>query len=133
MIEFYPQIKNVHIWLAVASGVLFAVRGACALLGMRWPGWLLVRWTSYTIDTALLTAAAMLLTILPSGLFANGWLTVKVLLVAIYIALGVLAMRPARTQRQRAVLYVAALLVYAQVYAIARAHHPLGWFASWLL
>src|SRR3546814_9370768 len=60
MIEFYPQIKMFHIALALLSGGLFALRGAGVLAGMRWPHWLAVRWTSYAIDTSLLTAALML-------------------------------------------------------------------------
>ena len=36
MIEFYPQIKYVHILLAMLSGTLFAVRGGFALAGDTW-------------------------------------------------------------------------------------------------
>lgn len=132
MMAFYPQIKTVHLWLALASGAFFAVRGLCALLGMRWPRWLAVKWTSYTIDTALLTAAAMLFTMLPAGMFANGWLAMKLMLVAAYIVLGILCMRATRPRAQRALLYVAALAVFAQVYGIARMHHPAGWLAPLL-
>ncbi|GHB97663.1 SirB2 family protein [Thermomonas carbonis] len=132
MIEFYPQIKQFHIALALLSGSLFALRGGFALGGARWPQALPVKWLSYAIDTALLTAALMLLTILPWAMFANGWLLAKIALLVAYVVLGVLAMRPGRTQRGRATCYVAALLVFASVYAIARAHHPLGALARWL-
>jgi len=130
MIEFYPQIKHVHILLAVLSGAIFAVRGGCALAGMRWPQALPVKWLSYTIDTCLLTAALMLLTILPWAMFANGWLLTKIVLIVVYVVLGVFAMRPGRRQRTRAISYTAALLVFAGIYGIARAHHPLGWLAA---
>ena len=76
MIEFYPQIRNVHILAITLSGCLFALRGLGLLLGMRWPQWPPVKYLSYTIDTVLLTAALMLMTILPGAMFANGWLTV---------------------------------------------------------
>lgn len=132
MIEFYPHIKHVHIAMALASGALFALRGAGVLAGMRWPHWLAVRWTSYTIDTALLTAALMLLTILPGGLFVNGWLTVKVGLVVVYVVLGVFAIRRGRSRAAKAGFYVAALATFGLVYSIARAHHPLGLLQSWL-
>ncbi|HRN60840.1 MAG TPA: SirB2 family protein [Luteimonas sp.] len=128
MIEFYPQIKHAHIGLALLSGGLFALRGALLLGGARWPNAAPVRYLSYGIDTALLTAAMMLLTILPGALYANGWLTVKVVLLVVYVVLGVFALRRGRTRRTRAICYVAALLVFAQVYYIARAHHPLGAF-----
>jgi hypothetical protein len=37
VIEFYPQIRAVHIGAVLASGALFALRGAGVLGGMRWP------------------------------------------------------------------------------------------------
>ena len=132
MIEFYPQIKQFHVFVALLSGLLFAVRGAFALAGARWPRALPVKWLSYAVDTTLLTAAMMLLTILPAAMFANGWLLAKVALVVVYVVLGVFAMRSGRTQRTRAICYVAALLVFATIYGIARAHHPLGVLARWL-
>lgn len=126
MIEFYAQIKGVHILAILCSGALFALRGSGLLLGMRWPMAAPARHVSYTIDTVLLTAAMMLLTILPSGLYANGWLTTKLVLVLCYILLGVFAFKRDRSTRSRAVLFIAAVLVYAQIYCIARTHHPLG-------
>ena len=126
MIEFYLQIKQFHVFVAVLSGVLFAVRGAFLLAGARWPQALPVKWLSYAVDTALLTAALMLLTILPWSMFANGWLLLKVGLVVAYVVVGVFALRRGRTRRTRAACYVAALLVFGAIYSIARAHHPLG-------
>lgn len=130
MIEYYPQIKHAHVGLAMASGALFAVRGAAVLCGWRWPMTWPLRWSSYAIDTALLTAALMLLTILPWGMFANGWLLVKIALLVVYIVLGIFALRRARTWRFRACCYLAALLTFLCVYSIARAHHPLGALAG---
>ncbi len=130
MIEFYPQIKQFHILLALLSGAIFALRGAFALAGMHWPQALPVKWLSYTIDTCLLTAALMLLTILPWAMFGNGWLLTKIVLIVVYVVLGVFAMRPGRRQRTRALCYAAALLLFAGIYGIARAHHPLGWLAA---
>ena len=129
MIEFYPQIKQFHIIVALLSGSLFAVRGAFALAGARWPQALPVKWLSYTVDTALLTAAMMLLTILPWAMFANGWLLAKIAMIVGYVVLGVLAMRPQRSRRERSLYYAAALLAFAAIYGIARAHHPMGWLA----
>ena len=126
MIEFYPQIRHVHIASAIASGALFALRGAAVLAGARWPLSAPVRWLSYAIDTVLLTAALMLLRILPWSMFGNGWLLAKVTLIAGYILLATLALRGNRTTTTRAGFYLAALLTFGFVVAIARAHHPLG-------
>ncbi len=126
MITFYPDIKLVHVSTAMISGSVFAVRGLALLLGMRWPRAALVRYLSYTIDTVLLTAAMMLLTVLPAALFANGWLLVKVGFIVAYVALGLLTFRTSARGARQIALYIAALLCFVQVYAIARSHHPAG-------
>lgn len=132
MLVFYPDIKLVHMSAAIGSGALFALRGgAGVILGMRWPSAAAVRYLAYTVDTVLLTAAMMLLTVLPAGLFANGWLAVKIAFLLAYVTLGVLAFRPQRPRRQRALLFAAALLCYLQIYAIARSHHPAGALYGW--
>ena len=132
MIEFYPEIKAVHIGCVVASGGLFALRGALLLAGQRWANHAVLRWLSYAIDTVLLTAALMLVTVLRQYPFVHGWLTVKVLLLVVYIVLGSLALKRARTTRGRAVAYVAALATLAFIWSVARAHHPLGVLAGFL-
>lgn len=125
MIAFYPDIKLVHMSAALTSGALFLLRALALLAGMHWPRAAVVRYLSYTVDTVLLTAALLLLTILPAALFANGWLLVMGFLLA-FIVMGLLAFRPQRQPGTRVVLAGVALLCYVQVYAIARAHHPLG-------
>ena len=126
MITFYPDIKLVHMASALTSGGLFALRALAMLAGMRWPRFAAVRYLSYTIDTVLLTAAMMLLTILPGALYANGWLWVKLTLVTAYVVLGILAFRPQRGRAARWALVLAAGACFVQAYFIARFHHPLG-------
>jgi uncharacterized membrane protein SirB2 len=132
MIEFYPQIRHVHILAVILSGSVFVLRGLFALAGARWPHAAPVRYLSYTIDTTLLTAALMLVSILPGAMFANGWLATKLVLVVVYVVLGVLAMKRGRTPGIRRGCYVAALLVFITIFGIARMHHPLGWLYPWL-
>ena len=126
MLEFYPEIRWVHICAVIASGSFFALRGAGVLAGARWPMWAPLRYLTYTIDTVLLTAALMLVTILHQYPFVQAWLTVKVLLLVVYIVLGTFALKRARTQQARAIFYIAALAVFLFIASVARAHHPLG-------
>ncbi len=130
MIELYPQIKHLHILMVTLSGTLFAMRGAGVLLHGRWPMSRLARWASYAIDTTLLTTALMLLTILPWTAFSNGWLAVKLTLLVAYIVLGTFALKRARSMRTRAILFALALLTYGWMITSARAHHPMGIFAT---
>lgn len=130
MAEFYLQIKWVHIAAVIASGALFFVRGGAQLLGARWTMAAPLRYLSYTVDTVLLTAALMLATILHQMPFVNGWLTAKVLLLVVYIVLGSFALKRATKRSQQAICWIGALLVYAFIISIARAHSPLGFFAT---
>ncbi|MGY1457585.1 SirB2 family protein [Luteimonas sp. A534] len=132
MIEFYPQIKWVHVATVLASGLLFALRGLLVQAGRpRLATAAPVRYLSYAIDTTLLTAALMLLTILPGAMFANGWLAAKLALLVVYVVLGTFALKRGRTPRVRVACYFAALAVFGFMYTIARTHHPGG--LAWLL
>jgi uncharacterized membrane protein SirB2 len=126
MLEFYPQIKAVHIAAVIASGSLFALRGAAVQFGAKWAMAAPLRYLSYSIDTVLLTAALMLATILHQLPFVHGWLTAKVLLLVCYVVLGTFALKRGRTRAVRTSCWIAALLVYLFIVSIARAHHPLG-------
>ena len=128
MLEYYVQIKWVHVAAVLASGGLFALRGLLLHLGaggvaMAWP----LRFLSYGVDTVLLTAALMLLTILPHAMFANGWLALKLLLLPVYVVLGSFALKRGRTAQARVGCWLAALAVYSTMLGIARMHHPMGW------
>jgi uncharacterized membrane protein SirB2 len=126
MIEFYPQIKLLHVAAVFASGSLFLLRGIAGQAGAAWGMAAPVRYLSYTIDTVLLTAALMLLTILPAAVFANGWLWTKVALLVVYVGLGTFALKRGRTAPGRFACFVGALVVFAGMYMIARTHDPLG-------
>lgn len=135
MIEFYAEIRLVHIWSVIFSGSLFFLRGAALLAGegtalariaMSMP----VKLASYTIDTVLLTAALMLMTIVQQYPFIDHWLTVKVVLLFVYVGLGIAAFRFARTRAERAGLWAAALAVFLFIVSVARAHDPAGIFAG---
>jgi len=129
VIEFYPEIRWVHIAAVLTSGALFALRGAAMLAGARWYMAAPLRYLSYTIDTVLLTAALMLATVLRQYPFVHGWLTTKVLLLVVYVVLGSYALKRGATRAARARTYFAALLVYAFIISVARAHDPRGIFA----
>ena len=126
MFELYEPIKWLHVGAVTASGTLFLARGLGIQGQQRWPLHPAIRYLSYGIDSILLTAALMLVTMLPHGLFSNGWLTVKLLLIACYVVLGSFALRRARSSRARLLCFIAALMVFAFFISIARAHDPLG-------
>lgn len=132
MIEFYPEIRLVHIAAVLASGGLFLVRGLLLFTGVGWALLMPLRYLSYVIDTVLLTAALMLMTIVQQYPFVHAWLTVKVLLLVVYIALGVLAFRKGPTRAVRLACWLMAMAVYAFIISVARAHDPLGFLSGFI-
>ena len=129
MVEFYLPIRHVHIAAVLTSATLLLARGlALNLAGARWPLAWPLRYLSWTIDTVLLTAALMLMTITHQDPVRHGWLTVKVLLLVPYIVLGYMALRGA-TRGKRLTALAGAAAIFGYIYSVARAHDPLGWFA----
>jgi uncharacterized membrane protein SirB2 len=129
---WYPQLKSAHIVLVLASGGLFALRGALVLAGQGWAMARPWRLLSYGIDTLLLAAGVMLWAGLSLSPVASPWLGVKLLLLVLYVVLGSLALKRARTPAARCASYAAALGVYLFMASVARAHDPLGFLRPWL-
>jgi uncharacterized membrane protein SirB2 len=128
MIEFYLEIRLVHICAVIASGAIFLVRGLPLFVRAPWIAPL--RFLGYTVDTVLLTAALMLMAIVQQYPFVDAWLTAKLLLLLVYVALGFLAFRSARGLAMRRACWVAGLAIYLFIVSIARAHDPLGVFSG---
>ncbi|MCC7046218.1 MAG: SirB2 family protein [Alphaproteobacteria bacterium] len=129
MIEFYAQIKAVHVAAVLASGGLLAFRGLMLNLGYRWVLAAPIRLAAYAVDTTLLTAALMLTTIVHQYPFVDAWLTAKSVLVVFYLVLGSLTWR-ARGSAMRLGCWLAALAVFAFTVSVALARDPLGVFSA---
>lgn len=129
MAEHYLALRHAHIGLALLSVGLFCVRGLLMLgQSTRVHGaWL--RYPSYLIDTLLLTAALMLMSVIRQYPFVDGWLTMKVCLLLAYVVLGSVALKRGRSRNARAAAFLGALLVVTFIFGVARAHHPLGFLA----
>jgi uncharacterized membrane protein SirB2 len=130
LVDLYTQVRWTHISLVLVSGALFAARGIGVLLGAGWSMAPVVRRLSYTIDTALLVAALLLLFMLNINPFAVSWLSTKIALLLLYIVMGTLALKRARTLRMQQLCFVAALATYGFMLSVALAHHPFGIFAA---
>jgi uncharacterized membrane protein SirB2 len=125
----YLALRDLHIVCAALSGGLFTLRGLLQLADFPQVNRLWVRMLSWLIDAALFTAGVLLMLALHMYPPAQRWLSVKLLLLVLYIALGTLALKRARTRRGRALALLAALLVFLYMIGVAVRHHPAGWLA----
>lgn len=124
----YLLLKYIHIGSVIVSFTLFAFRGCLMLAESPWLKHWTLRITPHAVDTVLLVSALWLMTLVHQYPFVHPWLSVKVILLALYIVLGSFALKRGRTKRERGVYFVAALLVFLFIVSVARAHHPLGIF-----
>ena len=130
MTEYYLTLRHVHITCAILTITLFVFRGGLMLADSPWLQSRVLKTLPHVIDTVLLTSALMLTTVIHQYPFTTGWLTTKVLLLVAYVVLGHYAIKRGRTKAVRATAFVAALLVLGFLVSVARAHHPLGVFAT---
>lgn len=126
LIEFFPQVRHFHMACAAASLALFVTRGVWMLRGSpmlqrRW-----VRVVPHLVDTLLLASALTLAATIRQYPFVDAWLTAKVIALLAYIGLGTVALKRGRTVRVRTAAFIAALLVFGYIVAVARTHQVVG-------
>ena len=128
----YLALKHVHMTAVVLSLALFVLRGLWMAsdsprLAARW-----VKVVPHVIDTVLLLSALGLAATLGQWPFAQPWLTVKVVLLVVYIGLGMLALKPGRPKRVRLAAFLLALATFLFLVSVARAHDPWGALAPFV-
>lgn len=128
---WYPQIRSAHVGLVAASGALFSLRALGALAGARWPLRRGPRLASIAIDTLLLAAGVTLWAVLRLDLGHSPWLAAKLVLLVLYVVLGSLALRSARSAGVRLAGLLAAWAVFGTMVAIARTRNPWVWW-GWI-
>ena len=120
----YVVLKNLHLATIALTLTLFVLRGAWMMadsprLQARW-----VRIVPHVNDTLLLTSGISLAILMQQYPLVHGWLTAKFFALIAYIVLGTLALKRGKTKARRIAAWVAALLVFGYMAAVARAHDP---------
>jgi len=118
-------VKTVHMTCAAISITGFVIRGILMmieskLLRLRW-----VRIVPHIVDTLLLVSAVTLAVQLGFTPGNSPWLMAKIVGILAYIGLGFIALRFGRTKPIRITAWLAALLVFAYIVAVAVTMSPL--------
>ena len=122
----YLLFYYIHVTCVVLSISLFVIRGVWMMTDSDLLSRRVVRIVPHVIDTVLLVSAIALAMLIGQYPFVDGWLTVKVVALVVYIALGMVALRPGRTKRIRIVAFVLAILTFAFIVSVAVSRHPAG-------
>lgn len=124
----YFTVKLIHQCAVALSIAGFFVRGAAALAGAGWVRTRPARTVPHVIDTVLLVSALTLAWMLRLTPGNAPWLTAKVVGLVLYIALGVMALRPGRPAGWRMAAWLAALATAGWIVSVALTKDPLGVF-----
>ncbi len=112
-------VKAIHVACALLSIFGFTVRGILmmrnsAILQMR-----LIKIAPHIIDTLLLASAIWLAVQYGLSPGENPWLLAKIIALLVYIILGTVALKRGKTKQIRIIAWLAALLVFAYIVAVA--------------
>ena len=125
MQDSYVTLLVAHRLLAVVSPLLFSLRAWRSIRGLDPArGWLRV--TPHVVDTLLLAAGIALAFIIHQYPFVNAWLTAKLLALIAYIVAGHIAVRRARSVRDKLTAWLTGLALVLYIFAVAFTHDPLA-------
>lgn len=127
----YTTIKTIHQTAVVLSLTGFFARGAAGLAGAAWVRGRAAKTVPHVVDTVLLVSAGTLAWMLGLNPLLTPWLLAKIVGLFVYIALGMLALRPSMPSRVRAVAWVLALTSFGYIASVAITKNPAGFFAQY--
>ena len=121
----YFAFKHMHMLCAVISIISFIIRGALAIKGSsilqkKW-----IRIAPHIIDTLLILSAVGLMVSIQQYPFVNGWLTAKFIGLIVYIFLGVVTLKIAKSQPVRIAAYLLAIVTFGYIASVAVTKTPL--------
>jgi len=120
LVSVYPVLKTIHIACAGISLLMFVWRGWASIEGKaiskRWK-----RRIPDTVDVVLLGTGVLLMLISAQYPWQADWLAIKLLGIVVYIALGMVALRFARSRQVKVIAWLAAIGVFALIIWLAHA------------
>jgi uncharacterized membrane protein SirB2 len=133
----YTTLKLIHISAVTLSLCGFLARGIGVLFDAWWVRLRLARTLPHVIDSVLLASALGMLWVIRLPPWPVPWLRAKIVGLIVYIALGLIALkppaagRPGRSPGARLLALIAALAVFGYIVSVALTKDPLGALA-WL-
>ncbi len=123
----YLVIKQIHMTSAAVSISLFLLRGIWMSQDSPRLQALWVRVLPHLVDTTLLVSAISMAILSHQYPGQQSWLTAKVVALLLYIGLGMVALKRGRNRTIRLVAWIAALLVFGYIVAVALSRQAFPW------
>jgi uncharacterized membrane protein SirB2 len=128
----YLALKLLHISAVTVSFCGFVARGIGVLRGAAWVRHRATRRVADLVDSVLLLSAIGMLVVIQVWPWELTWLRAKIVGLVVYVALGIVALRPARAGSEprpvgiRFVCWVGAVLVFGYIVSVALTKSPWG-------
>jgi uncharacterized membrane protein SirB2 len=121
----YQLLISLHVTTAIISLLLFIGRGIWVMQHdpQQRPRWM--KWLPHVNDSVLFILGIMLMLMIQQYPVTNSWLTFKLSALVIYILLGMVVMKWAKTRRTRFIAWLSALVVFAYLVGVAITKQPL--------
>ena len=125
----YLTVRAIHEAAVTLSVTGFFIRGLVGLAGVPGPAGRVARTLPHVVDTVLLASALGLAWMLGITPLSAPWLMAKVCGLAVYIGLGMVALRVGVPWRIRATAWIAALATVGWIVSVAITKSPWGFFS----
>jgi uncharacterized membrane protein SirB2 len=124
--DCYLAAKYLHVTCVTLSITGFVVRFMLTTHGSPLMMYRFARIAPHVNDTALLAAAVAMLVMTGTDPFQATWLRAKILGLLVYVLLGIVALRGARSAFGRNLAFAAAVLSFAYMVSVALLKTPWG-------
>jgi len=126
----FELLHHLHMGCAFVSIAGFFTRGLWMITASPLLSHRLARVLPHLVDTLLLASAIGMLLIWRISPLAQDWLVAKVLALLLYIGLGMVAFRFARTRRTKVLAWLAALVTALYIVSVAFSKSPCGFWQA---
>ncbi|MGJ8689895.1 MAG: SirB2 family protein [Gammaproteobacteria bacterium] len=115
----YTLVKVIHMSFAMISVLGFIFRGILKIKESPIVDKKLVKVLPHVVDTVLLVSAITLVVMSGQYPWVAPWVGAKIVGLIVYIGLGVVVMRTAKTPKARMTAFVLALITVAYIFMVA--------------
>ncbi len=121
-------IKTIHMCCALISFTGFLFRSYLMFIESKWLNHKLILVTPHIIDTVFLFSGFSMAFLLNIGLFAQGWLTMKIFLLMFYLLFVGIALSRGGTKYVRVIAFFLAIFTFVYIVGIAVNKTAISWF-----
>ena len=125
----FLTLKTIHMCCALISFTGFLFRAYLMVIDSKLLNQKFMLVTPHLIDTLFLLSGFSMAFVLNMGLFAQGWLSMKIMLLMFYILFVGIALNRGKTKSVRVVSFFLAVMTFIFIVGIAVNKTGISWFA----